>query len=424
MNKILTISKPKIVYLTDKVQLEAIVKTDSFEKKMWFRYDKKYAHFLVDDRLDAFCIGILYYAMFNNYDIRLEAKISERLYYQLTTYFIPSLAKTVDLFHEIKIFAETTTEVFTNNNGVATGISGGVDSFYTLIKYTETKQKNYKLTHVIFSDIPLQKYTSSEKNKWLLDNMSQLKKISSDFNLDLIYVECNIVTDFLIGIHFSKDVGLFQDEGLFSLKFCSIVMSLGKLLNKYYFSSGFSFDEYNMKPKPYDTAYYDLLNLNCIETEYLVFYSVGGECCRLDKVKYIANFPIVQDKLLVCGIFNENCGHCNKCLRTMSELYAIGKLDLFKRVFPVDNFKNNLSFRLASILSRKNNKFEKNIIKEMNKNNIGIPIISYLLAPIYRFLNYVCSIARKYTCLRKIYYTLNLDVIRFGRKTKRKDVLK
>lgn len=33
MNKILTISKPKIVYLTDKVQLEAIVKTDSFEKK-------------------------------------------------------------------------------------------------------------------------------------------------------------------------------------------------------------------------------------------------------------------------------------------------------------------------------------------------------------------------------------------------------
>lgn len=424
MNKILTISKPKIVYLTDKVQLEAIVKTDSFEKKMWFRYDKRYAPFLVDDRLDAFCVGILYYAMFNNYDIKLEAKISERLYYQLTTYFIPSLAKTVDLFHEIKILAETTTEVFTGNNGVATGISGGVDSFYTLIKYTETKQKNYKLTHVIFNNLPLQKKGKKEREEWLNKNIFRLKNLAEKLNLDFIYIENNLIADFGIGIHHHKKVGLFQDESLCCLTFCSGAMTLNKLLKIYYFSGTYTFWEYTMTANPYDVTYYDILNLSCIETENMRFYSSGGECTRMEKVKYLADYEIFQRNLFVCGTFDENCGRCSKCIRTMGELYTVGKLDKFKDIFPIDDFKKNKIYRLASILSRKNNKFEKNIIKEMKKNNIGIPITSYLLAPIYRFLNYVCSIARKYTCLRKIYYTLNLDVIRFGRKTKRKDVLK
>ena len=42
-----------------------------------------------------------------------------------------------------------------------------------------------------------------------------------------------------------------------------------------------------MSPKPYDTAYYDLLNMQCLSTKNLFFYSSGAEAGRYDKVKFI-----------------------------------------------------------------------------------------------------------------------------------------
>jgi hypothetical protein len=55
----------------------------------------------------------------------------------------------------------------------------------------------------------------------------------------------------------------------------------------------------------------------------------GCEASRAEKTKLIANDPMVLQHLRVCWEKTEgtyNCGVCEKCLRTMTPLYGLGKL--------------------------------------------------------------------------------------------------
>ena len=61
----------------------------------------------------------------------------------------------------------------------------------------------------------------------------------------------------------------------------SIPLAMQKLFSKYYFSSGIPFK--NFEFAKLDTATYDLLNVQCISTDNLTFYSSGGEVKRLEK---------------------------------------------------------------------------------------------------------------------------------------------
>ena len=63
---------------------------------------------------------------------------------------------------------------------------------------------------------------------------------------------------------------------------------------------------------------------------------VGAEHARSDKLREIASEPVVQKHLRVCLENNSptgNCSRCEKCLRTMLVLFQCGKLDQFQEVF-------------------------------------------------------------------------------------------
>lgn len=61
----------------------------------------------------------------------------------------------------------------------------------------------------------------------------------------------------------------------------------------------------------------------------------GGEMSRPEKVQYLSTHPIVRSHLRVCwrSKTDRNCGRCAKCFRTMAALDAIGQLDSFS-AFP------------------------------------------------------------------------------------------
>jgi hypothetical protein len=68
----------------------------------------------------------------------------------------------------------------------------------------------------------------------------------------------------------------------------------------------------------------------------LVTTHVGGELRRHDRVVQIADEPLAHEHLRVCWENRRptgNCGECEKCVRTMLALHAVGRLDDF-RVFP------------------------------------------------------------------------------------------
>ncbi len=65
----------------------------------------------------------------------------------------------------------------------------------------------------------------------------------------------------------------------------------------------------------------------------------GLRFSRFDKVKLLANWDVALKHLRVCTMNPPdvpNCGHCEKCIRTMLELLAIGKL-AESQSFPVDD---------------------------------------------------------------------------------------
>jgi hypothetical protein len=75
-------------------------------------------------------------------------------------------------------------------------------------------------------------------------------------------------------------------------------------------------------------------------TDTLQIIHDGGESTRIQKLDAIAGWPITWDRLRVCrtrraenvnvkGRAIENCGACEKCVRTMLALSMLGKLDRF-----------------------------------------------------------------------------------------------
>ena len=64
-------------------------------------------------------------------------------------------------------------------------------------------------------------------------------------------------------------------------------------------------------------------------TETLRFVSEGCETGRVQKIKFLAQFPIAMETLRVCFINTNNrynCGECEKCVRTMIGLHIAGAL--------------------------------------------------------------------------------------------------
>lgn len=76
-------------------------------------------------------------------------------------------------------------------------------------------------------------------------------------------------------------------------------------------------------------------------TSSIKIISEGGTVTRLEKTKVVSNYEPSFKYLNVCTQTIENCCRCEKCIRTMLGLDAIGKLDDYRLVFDVEYYKNN-----------------------------------------------------------------------------------
>lgn len=73
--------------------------------QLWYETTIDYAQYFSSDRLDAFVVSLLLYSMKHKYAIKCNAPISERLYYQLNEYLIPSISANIAEYSSIKIEA-------------------------------------------------------------------------------------------------------------------------------------------------------------------------------------------------------------------------------------------------------------------------------------------------------------------------------
>jgi hypothetical protein len=186
--------------------------------------------------------------------------------------------------------------------------TGGVDSFYTYLKHQD------EITDLIFVhgyDVRL----SDVQKRQAISAMG--RELEQDAGIRFIELETN-------------SIRLFRDFGRWGLHahgygLGTAARLLSGYLDRLYIPSSFPSAEIFPWASHPDT---DPL----FSDENLMIIHDGCEASRTEKVSAIADIAFAQKHLRVCtakieGLYN--CGRCEKCLRTMTGLYAQGQLDQF-----------------------------------------------------------------------------------------------
>ena len=132
----ITINKPYLKKSNGIFRICSDIQIGKENKTLYYEADGVEESNFCIERADAFLVGLLPLAMKKGESINIKYSISEKLFFQLTEFYIPILARYQNSMNRINICADQLVNTVTKNReGVATGVSGGVDSFYSICKY-------------------------------------------------------------------------------------------------------------------------------------------------------------------------------------------------------------------------------------------------------------------------------------------------
>lgn len=315
----------------DKVRLNfpLIYSVEGYE--LYYEVDMKYKEYLTCELSDAAVVCVLLYSMERGWDIECEGAISERLYNQLNHYLIPAISRNIKRYSHISVIAPTSNICF-DGKAVGTGLSCGVDSFYSVLRgMNHPESSSLKLTHCCFFNAGSTGFWGGNEARELYEKrMYRFKEVSKELGCDFVACDSNM-TEFL----------LQENEMTHVFRTLSVPLALQKLFGTYYFASSYAFEEF--KFTDFDPSYYDILTLTMLSNQNSRFELVGAETTRLGKVQFIADYEVTYHNLHVCITDEYNCNHCRKCLRTMLDFHIVGKLDRYGNVFDLNYFYSHLS---------------------------------------------------------------------------------
>lgn len=341
MNELI-IGRPYITETEGKARLCSMITGAEAPYEMWFEVDTPYKPYLCTERADAFVLALLFYCLKHGCNLRSETAVSKQLYYKLTFEYIPTLGNHTEAFQPFQILAPVTSEKLSCAGAVGTGASGGVDSFFSILKHHNMapEMADYELTHLTFFNTGSHgDFGGEEARKLFVERQKRAQQLADALKLPLVSVDTNL-SEF-IQMPFLPTA---------SIRNLSAVLALQKLFARYYFSSGEPVFCFRLDATENDN--YDLLNTYAVSTENTTVHNSGLAETRLEKIRYIAQFPITYRYLNICITGDENCGKCDKCVRTMNALYAIDQLDHYSEVFDLEDYYSHLAERLGYSIDR------------------------------------------------------------------------
>ena len=366
----LEIGKLYITHTDAQARLCADIILNGRGTTLWFGVEEDQADYLCDKRSDAFVMALLPAAMRGGHEIVCRTPMSERLHYQLMNYLVPSLCAAGDLYHPISIQAPLTSEPVKNKWGVGTGFSGGVDSLYTIM--THGKDSTYPVTHLAVFNLGV--FEGPGFRKTFHNACRAARSFAAELGLQVVGLDSNI-----------SQVLPERFLDVYSFRNLAGAMALQNLFAVYLLSSGhdvanFSFDLRN-------TATYDLLTVHCAQTESLSIYLPGCQVLRSGKLKALSDWGPAHRWLHPCfstTAGSKNCGHCKKCTRDMTTLYALGTLDRFEAVFDISSYKKALPQRIGFVLANRADYQYEETLGLLAENGIDIPPAAYVYETQFR----------------------------------------
>ncbi len=197
--------------------------------------------------------------------------------------------------------------------GLGLFFTGGVDSFYSLLFHDQTAvETNTKaVDHLIYVcgyDIPLAHESALE------EKIKALDQVARRLNRKLIPVRTNL-RETRLG---ELDWGAITHGPALG----AVGLLLEQTLETVLISAGGNIDD----ATPWGSH---PLSDPLMSTDRLRFIRYQNEVNRFEKTRFIAKSAVALDHLHVCWIrkSHDNCGACEKCVRTMLMLEVLGVLD-------------------------------------------------------------------------------------------------
>lgn len=260
----------------------------------------------VDLRLNAaarIAVGLLP-AMRRGVDLAVPGSIDPRLHRALATIQDIHVAW-ASFARRVNVSCTVAEPPARSGSRVGCFFTGGVDSFYTLLKHRE------EITDLIF----VHGYDVALDNQSLRARVSAVvRRVGAQMGVGVVEVETNLR-------------GLLDAHMPWGVTHGAALAAVGHLLQsefrQIFIASSYGYaDLFPWGSHPLlDPLWSD---------DTLAFVHDGCEATRSQKTRFIADDAVVMGHLRVCyeNPGNAyNCGRCGKCLRTMINLEAVGALD-------------------------------------------------------------------------------------------------
>jgi hypothetical protein len=280
---------------------------------VYFRFSKSLVQAYVYEDASPFAAALLLPSMKQGEDLVIRGSISEQLYRGMHSVMQEVLGWNIGL-KPIEIKAEVLVPDTQIAHRTASFFSGGVDSFYTYLKHRDNPIAAERIDTFILVDGS--GFDVDRRNKQLWDRtLENIAAIAAAAEVELVVVETNV--DGLLQPILPWD---YTHGGCLA----AVGLSLRSAFRQIYIPSTHSVDQ----QIPWGS---NLRVDGNWSTEGTTFVHDGTEATRIEKVLWqVARSSLALDHLRVCyknvaGAYN--CGKCDKCLRTMINLYVAGVLD-------------------------------------------------------------------------------------------------
>ncbi len=300
----------RIEHGAGQTRLVGLVQADGGKpEELHFSVDSRFQHFL-HRSADPFLCALLIPCMHAGESLQIDEPVSVRLANQ-----VARLQDILFLWHpgfrRIAVKLTAGTSQTPRSNGVLALFSGGIDSFYTLLRSVKSPAADVpRATHLLFIKGLEQPHSVLRGEE---QSIEQVASIANQTGTQLVVASTNLRDRF--ALHYE----LYYFGSALAATVHALSGGIGTLL----------------MPSSHSYAHLDPLGSHPLldplwSSERLDVIHHGAEARRVDKTAaLLAEWPESIRHLRVClenNGGNYNCGRCRKCLRTMVTLQMLGAL--------------------------------------------------------------------------------------------------
>lgn len=337
-------------------RLSTVVRYAGNEDVLWYEIEAEYSEWFSHDRMDGFVVAILLQAMRLGTNIVAEGPMSLRLLRNLTTYFIPMMAKAFPELHLIEVLPATTIADPTGASGVASGFSGGVDSFSAIVDHLESEaEEAYRIDHLLFFNVGSHGDQDFKKARDLFrERYDLLKQFPASRGVPFVAIDTNVHEIF----------PLVFEKNYITLN-ASVPLVLQGYFGRYFYASSYKYEDCGVGRTDV-IGRFDPIAFHLLSTESLDCVSTGGQMSRVEKTMQISSYAPSREFLSVCvdpSSKGMNCSICLKCCRTLLTLELLGAIDAYSSSFNIGKFESaRPRYIRRHVLTAKRGDFEFEIL--------------------------------------------------------------